>query len=213
MANKAWLIPHKDEPRSAPKPTTPAIRDIGVGRQQAGDKRSIAVTFSGDVFDRIRSAARTNGVSFSAQVNAFLDPLFGNHEAPPSPPAAAPRTKVPGAIDMTLMDIPALQELRAQLERAIEVRRAAETDDILAQVRDMAARLGLSPVALLNEAIRSEANAGEVGSGMLYRHPSQPNITWNGRGRLPKWIADHEEAGYSRASLLVTRRHSRRDRP
>ncbi len=36
-----------------------------------------------------------------------------------------------------------------------------------------------------------------------YRNPSNGEITWNGRGRVPKWVTAHVETHGSRDALLI----------
>jgi DNA-binding protein H-NS len=40
-----------------------------------------------------------------------------------------------------------------------------------------------------------------------YRNPERPSETWSGRGRQPRWVADHLGSGKKVDDLLITRTH------
>jgi DNA-binding protein H-NS len=71
-------------------------------------------------------------------------------------------------------------------------------------MRELAATLGLT----LEDVGRMErgkggAIKGSAGASVApkYRHPSDPNLTWSGRGKRPAWIAEALAAGKSLEDL------------
>jgi DNA-binding protein H-NS len=65
-----------------------------------------------------------------------------------------------------------LCSLKAELEKAIALRRAAERAEERAAKKSRKALLRASRLSV------------------KYRHPSDPTLTWTGRGRRPRWITD-----------------------
>ena len=54
------------------------------------------------------------------------------------------------------------------------------------------------------EAILGGKPARAVSSAVAkYRHPENFELTWSGRGRTPKWIADHEANGGNREDYAI----------
>lgn len=82
-----------------------------------------------------------------------------------------------------------LLALQSEIRSAIEERRNSEKRELAAKLEKLAASSGFSlPEIIGRRAQRRPGNAAAV----RYRHPSNPSLTWSGRGRRPKWL---NEAG------------------
>lgn len=94
--------------------------------------------------------------------------------------------------DLKTLPLAELKQLQKNVEKAIvsfETRRKAE------------ARAAAEAAA--NQHGFSLSDLAEAASAPKYRHPENPEITWSGRGRKPKWIAEALEAGKSLADFAV----------
>lgn len=103
------------------------------------------------------------------------------------------------SVDLEKMSLADLKALHKDLEKAIktfEARKLAEARTVLeAKARE----LGVSLDAILGgKPARATSSAAPK-----YRHPENPSLTWSGRGRTPKWIADHESNGGSREDYAI----------
>lgn len=87
-----------------------------------------------------------------------------------------------------------LIKLQRQVERELENRRRVDQRTARQEVRQIAERYGLSVAELVGGSRRPAKTAR---SGVIYRHPEDPNLSWAGRGRKPNWIKEWEEAGNS----------------
>jgi len=113
--------------------------------------------------------------------------------------------KSSGNIDLSKLSIEELETLVKDAQAEITARREAERERVLSQMRELAASLGLT----LEDVVRMERAKG-AGKGAAaatvapkYRHPSDPNLTWSGRGKRPAWIAEALAAGKSLEDLAV----------
>lgn len=94
------------------------------------------------------------------------------------------------------------QEIEA-LKRQAEEARRQELAVVIAEVRAKIAEFGLSAADC------GFAGGGSSGKGKRtpgtpkYRHPSDPSLTWAGRGRVPTWLAQLEAEGVSRDSFRI----------
>lgn len=84
------------------------------------------------------------------------------------------------------------KELKAQmaaLEEQAAMARAAEFDEVLADIRLKVAEYGFTARDIFGRARR--ARAASVGGVVpaKYRDP-KTGVTWSGRGRAPRWIKD-----------------------
>jgi DNA-binding protein H-NS len=87
-----------------------------------------------------------------------------------------------------------LIKLQRQVERELEARRRVDQRTARQEVRSIAEKYGLS----LAELVGGAGRRGAGGHGVtIYRHPSNPNLTWAGRGRKPNWVKEWEESGKS----------------
>ena len=103
------------------------------------------------------------------------------------------------SVDLEKMNLADLKALQKDLEKAIktfETRKLAEARTVLeAKARE----LGVSLEAILGgKPARTTSSAAPK-----YRHPKNSELIWSGRGRTPKWIADHEANGGNREDYAI----------
>lgn len=88
-----------------------------------------------------------------------------------------------------------LIRLQRQIERELDYRRRQDQRTARKEIRQIAEKYGLSVTELVGSSSR---RCGSVArSGTVYRHPDNPQLTWAGRGRKPKWVREWEAAGNS----------------
>lgn len=94
-------------------------------------------------------------------------------------------------LDLNEMPLDELKQLKKAVDKAISSYEARKKAEALAELEAKAQEFGfrLSDLA-------GAANGRARGAGTpKYRHPENPSITWTGRGRKPKWFAEHIAAG------------------
>jgi DNA-binding protein H-NS len=114
--------------------------------------------------------------------------------------------KSSGNIDLSKLSIEELEGLVKDAQAEITSRREAERERVLGQMRELAATLGLTleDVGRMERGKGGAVKAAAGGSvAPKYRHPSDPNLTWSGRGKRPTWIAEALAAGKSLEDLAV----------
>lgn len=86
-----------------------------------------------------------------------------------------------------------LKEFIGHAGKAIEERKVQELNDARIHVRELAASLDVSLEDLIAEPTktRKQSKKAEV----KYRHRSDENLTWTGRGKRPKWLNQEVENG------------------
>jgi DNA-binding protein H-NS len=97
------------------------------------------------------------------------------------------------------MTIDELKELKKKVERAIssfEERKKAEARKAL---EEHANEMGFK----LEELVSSRSAKTKKPVTPKYQHPENPAITWAGRGRKPKWVVEHLDAGRTLDQLLI----------
>lgn len=102
-------------------------------------------------------------------------------------------------MDITTLSIPELKTLLAQIPKEIERRQKEEKVRLLKDIESIAAKHGFALSDLLDNAPEKERKPVAV----KYRHPSNVEFTWTGRGRQPKWVAEFLQGGGSLEQLLV----------
>ena len=102
--------------------------------------------------------------------------------------------------------------LRRKVDRAIESIDARTLDKARREARQLAQSYGLALGDLIeapksNETsgakpkARKPAKRGKVAP--KYRNPTNPKMTWTGRGRTPKWVSEALADGANLADLAV----------
>lgn len=101
-------------------------------------------------------------------------------------------------IDLDKLSVKEKRALQARLERSISTHEVQRRRDALAAIQAAAREFGFS----LEELTGSKLNkAGTVSP--KYAHPDDATITWTGRGRKPRWVAEQLDSGKTLEDLLI----------
>jgi DNA-binding protein H-NS len=77
-----------------------------------------------------------------------------------------------------------LATLRARIDGLMVEKQAAERATLRQKMADMAKDQGLS----LDEVLGKGRREGKGSVAIKYRDPKNPDNTWTGRGRMPRWM-------------------------
>ena len=101
-------------------------------------------------------------------------------------------------IDLQSMDKAELSELSKKVSKALEDYDARKKVEARAAAEALAREHGYSLAELL------EASGGKGSKGApKYADPANHSNTWTGRGRKPKWVDAHLEAGHDLEELAI----------
>lgn len=89
------------------------------------------------------------------------------------------------AINVDKLQLKELLELEIRVKKAIVTARDREKGEVRQEMMALAARRGLSLSDILGTG-RGGSKGGKV--AVKYRNPENPDDTWTGRGRQPKWL-------------------------
>jgi DNA-binding protein H-NS len=104
------------------------------------------------------------------------------------------------SVDLEKTSLADLKALHKDIEKAIKTFEARKMAEARAALEAKARELGVTLEAVMGgKSSRSGSKAAAK-----YRHPENPSLTWSGRGRTPKWIADHEVKGGSRDDYAIS---------
>lgn len=99
-----------------------------------------------------------------------------------------------------------LREIRSKIDHLIE-NDNARRETALSAIRNKAQELGFELEELLPSAPRSRRVVGAraPASDTLFVHPDDPELTWSGKGRHPKWFKQLIRSGIDPESLIKPR--------
>lgn len=113
---------------------------------------------------------------------------------------------------MVNLDSMSISELETLIERAREQIEKIRTNNkkvALEAAEKAAAQYGWSIPDLL-ESAKASKGGNRKGSGEKvppkFQHPANPEQTWTGRGKPPKWVTEYERQGKTRDDLLIKHR-------
>jgi DNA-binding protein H-NS len=101
-------------------------------------------------------------------------------------------------MDLNALSLEDLKTLRKDVEKAIGSFEKRRLKDARTKLEAYAREIGVE----LNEVMDIKPGAKSV-NPPKYRHPKDPNMTWTGRGRKPKWIVEALERGKSLKSFEI----------
>jgi DNA-binding protein H-NS len=94
------------------------------------------------------------------------------------------------AINLDKLSYDELAQLQKDVKRAIATFEDRRRKEALIEMQEVARRHGLD----LSDVVKSARKGGPV-SAPKFRHPENPELTWAGRGRQPRWIKEALESG------------------
>jgi len=118
-------------------------------------------------------------------------------------------------VDLKDMSRRELEKLRGNIDKALEKLAEAERRAALEAAKKAAKAHGFSLEELTGTDVKRDApkkaggarkKAGTDGRAKVapkYRNPDNPEQTWTGRGRAPKWVEAHLVAGGSKDDLAI----------
>ena len=92
-------------------------------------------------------------------------------------------------IKLDKLSLGELKDLQKDVARAITSLEKRQRDDALAAIQAAAKEHGYSLDELMGGSSKKTAKP-RTPAAPKYRHPENPEVTWSGRGRQPKWIKD-----------------------
>ena len=100
-------------------------------------------------------------------------------------------------IALDQLDLAELKQLEKDVAKAIKTFEARHKKSAKAAAEAAAREFGFS----LSELTSGSAEKPKAAS--KFRHPENPEVTWSGRGRKPKWFVEALERGMSEGDLLA----------
>lgn len=94
-------------------------------------------------------------------------------------------------LDLNAMSLSELRQLQKDVDKAIQSFEGRKKAEARAALEAKAKEFGFSLADLAGGAGGRKRTPGVA----KYRHPENPEVTWTGRGRKPKWIVDHISMG------------------
>ena len=97
-----------------------------------------------------------------------------------------------------------LNALQSQIAQELRRRAAREKKDVLIKIKALAASSGFTLDEILAQSPADDKSAGTTRSvAPKFRHPVDPSLTWTGRGKKPKWVAEALANGRKIEDLLI----------
>lgn len=114
------------------------------------------------------------------------------------------------AVDIEKMNLVELRAHRDVVDAKIKQKEIDDRQEAIAAARAAAKALGFEvedlfgfQPAVAPSSSGKEAKEGRQKVAPKYRNPNNPEQTWTGRGRPPKWVEEQEEAGRKREEFLI----------
>ena len=107
---------------------------------------------------------------------------------------------------LTGMNLTQLLELNGQVNAALEAKREEEKPQVLEKIRMLTEQAGLSADEVASHLTgKAPKRSGPAKVKPKYRDPTNPANLWSGRGKRPKWLTTHLDAGGTLQECLIER--------
>lgn len=101
--------------------------------------------------------------------------------------------------NLEALSLKELRKLQKDLAKAISTYEDRHKAEARAKLEAIAKEMGYA----LADLIGVEVKATRAPAAAKFRHPENAALTWSGRGRKPKWLADHINSGKEPSALAV----------
>jgi DNA-binding protein H-NS len=109
-----------------------------------------------------------------------------------------------GQYDLSIYSVPELEALRKQIDLAIPLAKMRELVALREKINRLVMDSGFESLEALFKKNSSKNKIKKSGNyPVKYIHPSDPNLTWTGMGRHPKWLSEWLKAGHTLNSCAV----------
>ena len=105
-------------------------------------------------------------------------------------------------MDLSALSVAELNKLLSDIPKEIARREKGEKARVRKELEAFAAAQGYSLEELLGDAGEKSKRAGKPVAAK-YRHPENAALTWSGRGRQPKWVAEFLASGGKIETLAI----------
>lgn len=102
-------------------------------------------------------------------------------------------------LDLHALSLEQLTALRKDVDAAIANFEARKREEALAEIKEVAKRHGFD----ISDLTSARAKGAKAGSAVRFRDPSNPKLTWTGRGRKPNWLVEALDAGKSLEEFAI----------
>ena len=104
-------------------------------------------------------------------------------------------------VDLQKLSYRELLELKDRIGKAIEAKKLSERTNIKKQVKALIEGAGFDVGDIVGNTSSKSLKGRKVAP--KYRNPKNPQDTWTGRGRQPKWLVAELNRGRSLNSFLI----------
>ena len=101
-------------------------------------------------------------------------------------------------IDLDKLDLKELKQLKNKVDAAILSYEERNLQKIREMVQEQLKGTGIKLEDLVDKSPKSKRTVAPK-----YSHPENPDLTWTGRGRKPKWVIEHLDRGLDLDNLLI----------
>lgn len=105
-------------------------------------------------------------------------------------------------VDLSNYSLAELKGLQHDIEREIKNRQHHEVRSAREKILAIAQAAGVSVDELLSITARKEKSAGQKVAAQ-YANPADTSMTWTGRGRQPRWVAEALAGGKTLDDLRI----------
>lgn len=110
------------------------------------------------------------------------------------------------------MTVAELLDAKEKVEKTLKIRVTQENEIVRKSVEAISKATGvpfervletLTPEKPRRTRVKRDDESEKKPERIKYRHPSNPDLTWVGRGREPKWLEEARNEGYAEEDLLA----------
>ncbi|HJE53124.1 MULTISPECIES: H-NS family nucleoid-associated regulatory protein [Acinetobacter] len=105
--------------------------------------------------------------------------------------------------DITHLSVEELKRLQAEAESLIASKKDQEIEDAYQQILAVADKVGMTVEQLLEFGASKRKKSSRKSVEPRYRSKSNPDDTWTGRGKQPRWLVAELDKGAKLEDFLI----------
>jgi DNA-binding protein H-NS len=109
-------------------------------------------------------------------------------------------------IDLSSYSIEELKELVDKAKQEVAIKEQNRVQQVRRQIEQLADDMGMTVEELMRYDGRKKPKAGAKPAGKIkFQNPANPNQTWTGRGKRPRWLQDALDEGANLADFALSK--------
>jgi DNA-binding protein H-NS len=108
-------------------------------------------------------------------------------------------------IDLSSYSVEELNELVEKAKKEVAIKEQNRVQEVRSQIEKLAGKLNMSVDEVMHFDIKKKKSGSKPAGKVKYRNPDNPEQTWTGRGKRPRWLQEALDQGANLEDFAIAK--------